>query len=129
LISVAEISRVEVAAAFAILVRRNEIPPTLGKRAFQEFTDEIDEEYSLVRLTPEIIRHATDLTQRHPLKAYDAVQLATALAFHESLRAQGFPLIFVSGDDRLVPAAETEGLATDNPFNHVDLDEAKNSKR
>ncbi len=119
---IAEISRVEVAAAFAILVRRNEIPRTLGRRAFLEFSNEIDEEYRSIRLAPMILRNAAELTQRHPLKAYDAVQLAASLAYNESLREFDLTLTFVSGDDKLIQAARAEGLATDNPFEHTDLD-------
>lgn len=121
-IAIAEISRVEVAAAFAILVRRNEVNQSLGKRAYDQFTDEVDREYEPVHLTSEIIRDASVLTQRHPLKAYDAVQLATALAFQKSLDADDAEIIFVSGDERLLQASSVEGLATDNPFNHTDMD-------
>lgn len=121
-IAIAEISRVEVAAAFAILVRRNEVTQSLGKRAYDQFTDELDREYEPIRLTSEIIRGAAELTQHHPLKAYDAVQFATALAFQKSLEADNADIIFVSGDDKLLQAAAVEGLATDNPFSHTDLD-------
>lgn len=115
---IAEIGRVEVAAAFAILVRRNEIPRKLGARAYEQFTEEVEQEYRAIRLTPAVIHHATELTQRHPLKAYDAVQLATALALDESLRADNLSLAFVSGDEKLLQAARAEGLATENPFDH-----------
>ena len=62
---------------------------------------------------------AADLARQHPLKAYDAVQLAVALRQHHALRAVRQSLIFVSGDKTLLAAAEAEGLATDNPFDHV----------
>jgi uncharacterized protein len=122
LVAIAEISRVEVAAAFAVLVRRNEISKTLGERAYKEFIDELEQEYRSVRLTPEVPHHAADLTQRHPLKAYDAVQLATALAYDGLLKRAQLSLTFISGDDRLLQAANVEGLVADNPFSHTDLD-------
>jgi len=125
IIAIAEISRVEVAAAFGILVRRNEIPKSLGKRAYEQFTDEIDQEYQPLRLTPGILRDAANLTQRHPLKAYDAVQLAVALDFNETVKQQDLSMIFVSGDDALLQAARAEGMATENPFDHRDLDTAR----
>ncbi len=121
-VAIAEISRVEVAAAFAVLVRRNEITKNLRDRAFKQFTDEIALEYRLLRLTPGILRNTADLTQRYPLKAYDAVQLATALAFDVTAKEQELQMTFVSGDEKLLEAADTEGLATDNPFSHTDLD-------
>jgi len=62
---------------------------------------------------------AAHLTQRHPLKAYDAVQLAVALRHSRALAARHLVLTFVSGDATLVTAAQSEGLPTDNPFDHV----------
>ena len=64
-------------------------------------------------------RNAAQLTQRHPLKAYDAVQLAVALRQNRALALVERSLIFVSGDKTLLSAAQAEGLATDNPFDHV----------
>jgi predicted nucleic acid-binding protein len=121
-VAIAEIGRVEVAAAFAVLVRRNEISKSLGKHAYEQFIGEAAEEYRSIRLTPATVHNAAELTQRHPLKAYDAVQLASALAFQESLQASGVGLTFVSGDDNLLQAAHAEGLTTENPFEHSDLD-------
>jgi hypothetical protein len=54
------------------------------------------------------------------LKAYDAVQLAAGLALKGTLAEQDIPLVFVSGDDTLITAAQAEGLTADNPFWHTD---------
>jgi uncharacterized protein len=65
------------------------------------------------------VRETVDLIQRYPLRAYDAVQLATAMVVNQSLAAHGLPpLYFVSADDRLITAAQAEGLTTDNPNSH-----------
>lgn len=64
---------------------------------------------------------ATDLTQRHPLKAYDALQLAVALHYGQIL--SGHPFTFVSADGTLLAAAQAEGLVTENPFDHGIPDE------
>ena len=69
-----------------------------------------------------IFYHAARLTQEHPLKGYDAVQLATALDFNARLKEEDLSLIFVSGDANLIQAARAENLATENPFDHGDLD-------
>ncbi len=121
-VAIAEISRVEVGAAFAILVRRNEISEKMRDHAYQQFTNEMDNEYRIIRLTGEIIRDAAKLTQEHPLKAYDAVQLATGLALASSLKNANLSLTFVGGDEKLLHAAQAEGLAIENPFMHTDLD-------
>jgi len=53
------------------------------------------------------------------LRAYDAVQLASALRANRALQAARLPsLLFLSADDRLITAATHEGLATDNPNSH-----------
>lgn len=59
------------------------------------------------------------MIDRHPLRAYDAVQLASALRASRALQAARLPpLLFLSADDRLTAAATHEGLATDNPNAH-----------
>lgn len=65
------------------------------------------------------MEYAADLTQKHPLKAYDAVQLAVALRHSQALAVYNLPLTFVSGDNTLLNAAQAEGLPTDNPFDHI----------
>ncbi len=121
-VAIAEISRVEVGAAFAILARRNVISKNLRDYAYKQFTDEIEHEYRAIRLTTEIIRDAAKLTQGHPLKAYDAVQLATGLAPASSLESLSLSLTFVSGDEKLLQAAQSEGLTIENPFMHTELE-------
>jgi len=69
-----------------------------------------------------VIYAAALLCTRHPLKAYDAVQLAAGLALRRTLAEQDIPLVFVSGDEALITAARAEGLTVDNPFWHTDLD-------
>ena len=75
--------------------------------------------YNLIEVTPTVIDTARLLANRHPLRAYDAVQLASAwLAHQERLRTELPPLTFVCADDRLIGIAQAEGLLTDNPNDH-----------
>jgi predicted nucleic acid-binding protein len=122
LITLGEIAVVETAAAFAILVRRKVIVKRIADRTYRKFIDEFRSEYDLVHVTPALLLAAAELTQRHPLKAYDAVQLALALHTSKSLKEHDLALIFVSGDANLLQAAQAEGLTTDNPFDHAALD-------
>jgi hypothetical protein len=92
---------------------------------YDAFLQKMEGEFQSLRLMPAIIRRAGELTQKHPLKAYDAVQLAVALDFSERLKQQDLSLTFVSGDDNLLQAARAEGMATENPFDHRDLDTAR----
>ena len=61
----------------------------------------------VVEFTPEIVTRAQLLLQRHPLRAGDAIQLASCLHLQEALEAE---VSFVVFDDRLTVAARAEGL-------------------
>ena len=64
----------------------------------------------------EIVERAVDLTTRHKLRGYDAVQLAAALELKRLLlSAQLAPPTFVAADDDLLAAAQSEGLQVANP--------------
>jgi hypothetical protein len=60
----------------------------------------------------EILGSARGLIQRHGLRAFDAIHLASAL---ELQAAANEPVTFVVADQRLLRAAAGERLATVNP--------------
>jgi hypothetical protein len=119
---VAEIGIAETAAAIAILARTGRIHLNLRDRIYRKFQKDLLNEYQIIHVTRAHIDTAADLTQRYPLKGYDAVQLAVALDVNQILKRQVSPLIFVTADRALLQAAQAEGLSTDNPFDHTDLD-------
>lgn len=120
----ADPSIVECAAAFSVLHRVRRITRRTRDGAFETFTKQITSgRYGLIPVATGDFRNAAQLTQRHPLKAYDAVQLAVALRQSRALALVERSLIFVSGDRTLLAAAQAEGLATDNPFDHVAPDD------
>jgi len=63
--------------------------------------------YIQVDLRDEILLLARDLIQRHPLRAFDALHLASALSLRSGL---GEDITFVAADERLLKAAEAERL-------------------
>lgn len=64
-----------------------------------------------VSLTDQIGARAKDLLEKHPLRAYDSVQLASALETNGMLVAAGLaPLNFVCADRMLLRVAASEGL-------------------
>ncbi len=76
-------------------------------------------EYVVIELTARIVSRAEGLLERHPLRAYDALQLASALEGNARLTGAGLsPLIFVAADRRLLAAASSESLAVDDPNAH-----------
>ena len=76
-------------------------------------------EYQMVEFTAAVVGHARVLLERHPLRAYDAIQLASASVAGEALVADGLAEpIFLAADDRLLDAARAEGMVVDNPNLH-----------
>jgi predicted nucleic acid-binding protein len=63
-------------------------------------------------VTDAVLEEAAGLLDRHPLRAYDAVQLAGCKILQSSL---GEPVAFVCSDHQLLRAAESEGLQVVNP--------------
>jgi hypothetical protein len=73
----------------------------------------------VVAITPTLIMQACALVQVHPLRAYDAIHLAGALAIQRILQQQELPAaLFVAADDVLLAAATAEGFVVDNPLLH-----------
>ena len=62
--------------------------------------------------TAAVMEEAARLIDRHPLRAYDAIQLAGCLMVRSRMPET---LTFVSSDRRLCEVADREGLTTLNP--------------
>lgn len=115
----ARISMVEVYSALNRRRREANISAADYAQIVADFATICATEYQFVELTASVVERARLLLERYPLRAYDAVQLASALLTHDTLQASGLPpLTFLAADDRLLTAAEAEGLATDNPNAH-----------
>lgn len=72
--------------------------------------------YSVLVVDPLVLNKAQQLALRHPLRAYDAVHLATASLVQQRLTQAGeSPLVFVCADERLLEVAQAEGLLFENP--------------
>ena len=79
--------------------------------------------FHLLPVTEHLIDLAAHLTQRYPLKGYDAVQVAAALHLRPTLGPKR-PLTFVVGDKSVIAAAQAEGLVVDDPFWHIAKNES-----
>ncbi len=110
---------VEAVCAFARRLRDSTLSPPLHARVLLAFDYDVTYRYILVDVMPVTIDTACQLANKHPLRAYDAVHLATALLWNQELqRAQKPPLTFISADEHLLAIAQAEGLLTDNPNLH-----------
>lgn len=88
-------------------------------QAFRQlFTKHLVNQYLVIEVTSSVINHALDLQENHRLRAYDAIQLASALELNVRLRASNTSFTFIVSDNLLLQAANAEGLTTDNPIHH-----------
>jgi uncharacterized protein len=70
-------------------------------------------------ITPALVNDAMTLANTHRLRAYDAVQLATALDLHKDWSANRLgAFVFISADRALNTAATAEGLTVEDPNSH-----------
>jgi uncharacterized protein len=118
-ITTARISMVEVYSALNRRIREATLDVTDYAHIVADFDALCAAQYTLLELTALMVERARRLVEHHPLRAYDVVHLASALTANDALAAAGLPpLTFLSADDRLLNAAQMEGLATDNPNAH-----------
>ncbi|MFN0070922.1 MAG: type II toxin-antitoxin system VapC family toxin [Chloroflexota bacterium] len=117
---IAEIGIAEVAAAFGARFRNQQnIDQQIRERTLRRFLDDCDDRFVIVATDRAIIDKAVELTGRHRLRAYDAVQLASALSIRDALEDPGqIPPILVSADSELLEAGIAEGMMVENPLNH-----------
>lgn len=117
-IAVAQVSRVEVPAALWRKTRTGGLDladAALLVRAFEADwvgTPLDPPRFAIVGASEEVLEHAAELTGRHGLRAYDAVQLASALAL---TAVDPLSSDFVAFDLRLREAAAAERLSTPQP--------------
>lgn len=111
---IAEISRVEVAAGLWRKARVEEIAAEEAALLVQGFiadyegTSTEEPRFQVVVTDPSIVRGAARLCGLHPLRAYDAVQLASALVAADQ---GGESVQLVAFDQQLRTAAAREGLS------------------
>jgi predicted nucleic acid-binding protein len=115
----ATVTQVELAAALYLRVRTGTLALVQARRAVGRFRRELRTHFRPGAVTAAVLRRAMHLVAVHPLRAYDAVQLASALVLHAQQMALGLPpLTFLSADRRLSAAGSAEGLTVDDPNLH-----------
>lgn len=97
-------SAVEIASALARRAREGAIAADDSERAVSALDDDLSA-MLVVELTPAVVTRAQALLQRHPLRAGDAVQLASCLELQRELKEAITLVVF---DDRLAGAARKE---------------------
>ncbi len=119
LLSTSEIALVEVSTALSIQVRTGRLSHRLGRLAYAVFQEHVvNNEYNMIPADRVIIDKAAALGRKHPLKAYDAIHVATALHLRDLLKIRDRSLVFVCADSQALRAATAESLLTENPHDH-----------
>ncbi len=107
---------VEVAAAFFGKTKTGEMRMEEAVAALEEFRSDVENIYRIAEVGPVTTNRAVEVAERHHLRAYDCLQLATALLLQEQrVPFELTPLVIVSSDAELNAAAEGEGLNVEDP--------------
>jgi len=107
------ITWIEILSAFSRLKRERVIDESIFDVALQSFEFDWYTQYHIVEFNESLSNNAGKLVKKHPLRAYDSVQLASALRVQKIMTNS---LIFVSSDIRLLKVAQNEGLQIENPL-------------
>lgn len=119
LLIISRITWVEVLSALARRLREGSLSATDVDLIIQQFRYDLNNHYQIVELDRTVTENAGQLVNQYPLRAYDAVQLASVLRIQPAFAtATSTSLVFLTADDRLLTIAQTAGLLTDNPNNH-----------
>jgi predicted nucleic acid-binding protein len=117
---IARITWVEVISALARRQREGSLNTTQITQIFLAFRHHLNTQYRVLELTQTLTELAGQLVSQHPIRAYDAVQLASAISLRNTIiQAQLPDLVFLTADDRLITIAQTIGLLNDNPNNFL----------
>jgi predicted nucleic acid-binding protein len=100
------IAYAEARAAFARRFRENAFSSKDYKRLRSQFESDW-RNFLSIHVNPEIIRMAGDLAEKHGLRGYDAVHLASAVTLREKLAS---PITFSCYDTLLQNASQREKL-------------------
>ena len=110
------ITCVEIIAAFYRRVRIGSLTSAEAASAEQNFRQDLHGVLLLWDVSPSILSQAMALAKLHSLRAYDSIQLATAVDLLTQRRHGNLPPVkFLSSDQVLNQAALAEGLLVDDP--------------
>jgi predicted nucleic acid-binding protein len=107
IVATSRLSEVEVASGIIRRAREGAFTTARRDRALAALQRDMPA-FAIVELIPDITGETRALLLRHPLRASDAIQLASCLYLQRELNQ---PVPFVAFDQRLLDAARAEGVA------------------
>ena len=113
------LSGAEVVAALSARARDGTLLSSNAQAAIMQFKSEFRGGYQIIEVNRHLVDTAMALTERHGLRGYDAVQLASAVEVQVRRIAHNLSEpVFVCADNQLNSAALAEGLTIENPNNY-----------
>lgn len=104
-VATARITYAEARAGLARACRMGRISPGMLREAVEDL-DTLCRQVHYVEITADLVARAGNLAEEVALRAYDAVQLASAASL------EVVELVFMTGDRQLAAAAQSLGLAS-----------------
>lgn len=108
-ISVSRVAYVEARAGIARKYRAGE----LSLKEYKRMVEDLDKDwgrYFIVEVSESVVELGGELTDRHPLRGFDALHLASALFLKNRTQLE---VSFLCFDEKLKSAAEAEGLTVE----------------
>ena len=105
-ISTSKIAYAEARAAFARKQKDDGFPIRALQKMVEDFNRDW-EDYFVIEITDGIIKFAGDIAQKHLLRGFDSIHLASAINLKNKIRTDVY---FSSNDTKLNHAAEKEGI-------------------
>jgi predicted nucleic acid-binding protein len=111
--AILSLTAVEFRSAIRKRERSGDIDHAEAARTIAKFEHHLEARFLRQTLNESVLDTALGLIDRHPLRAYDALQLAGCLTL-KTTSGGGDP-IFVCADQTLLAAAQSEGLSIIDP--------------
>jgi uncharacterized protein len=116
---ISRLTCVEISSTIARRKREATLTPEQAEQLKLIFRDHCNTQYQIVELNLHMTDLASTLCDRQSLRAYDAVQLSSALTVQPIIQQQpNTTFTFLSADNKLIHAAQLENLTADNPNQH-----------
>jgi predicted nucleic acid-binding protein len=115
---------IEVISVFVRKKNAGVVPDTVFRQAMTDFRSEVMDtaNFTKISATDSLVNAAAPLVAKHALNATDAVILRSVLDLVATLRTTGDALVLVTSDQRLLRAAQAEGVLTFDPTTQTEGD-------
>ena len=110
---IVDLTPLEARSAIRRREREGDISAADADRVLRQIENDCSMSFLMQPSTSAVMEEAARLIDRHPLRAYDALQLAGCLVVRDGMPG---PVTFVCADARLCDAARHEGLEALNPI-------------